>query len=440
MLIEFSVGNFRSFKDKVTLSMEAAKLRSKNHLLDEKNIAFINQGKLNLLKSAAIYGANASGKSNLIKAIDFARDFILASSKESQIEEEIDVENFLLTTDTIHKPSFFEFAFLHKNKKYRYGFEVDSERIHHEWLYHVPTAREARIFEREGQVIKLSGRISEARALINRTRENALFLSVMAQFNIQLATEILGWFRTLGIVSGVSDLGIHGYTMQKFQDKEFAKRAEDLLTQLDVGISGLKVDERPVEGEENEIFGVLVKALLEVLPSEQADQMRKLQESGFKLPVVSTEHTLTDPAGVSIAKINFSLDEQESEGTKRLFYLLGPILRSIDNGSPLIVDELDARLHPLLTIEIINLYNSIKGNKKNAQLIFTTHDTNLLMNTLFRRDQIWFTEKNSIGATDLYSLAELKVRNDASFEKDYITGKYGAIPFIGDLEQLLESM
>ncbi len=156
------------------------------------------------------------------------------------------------------------------------------------------------------------------------------------------------------------------------------------------------------------------------------------------IAIVSTLHRRYDgdPPGGSLAVLD--LDTHESEGTKKLFALAGPILKVLRDGSVFIIDELDARLHPLLTEAIIRLFNSNETNPNNAQLVFTTHDTNLLTNKLFRRDQIWFTEKNKVGATDLYSLAEFKVRNDASYEKDYIAGRYGAIPFIGGLQRLVE--
>jgi AAA15 family ATPase/GTPase len=156
-------------------------------------------------------------------------------------------------------------------------------------------------------------------------------------------------------------------------------------------------------------------------------------------PKVTTLHKKYDSDNKFKSITLLDIDTHESEGTKKLFALAGPILKILKEGKTLIIDELDARLHPLLTEAIIRLFNSNETNPNNAQLVFTTHDTNLLTNKLFRRDQIWFTEKNKVGATDLYSLAEFKgVRSDASYEKDYIAGKYGAIPFIGGLQRLVE--
>jgi uncharacterized protein len=149
-------------------------------------------------------------------------------------------------------------------------------------------------------------------------------------------------------------------------------------------------------------------------------------------------HQKFDSDGNYISFERFNLEAQESEGTQKIFALSGTLVDTLNNGKVLIFDELDARLHPLISLAIVQLFNSNKTNPNNAQLIFMTHDTNLLSNKLFRRDQVWFTEKNRYGATDLYSLAEYKVRNDASFESDYIKGRYGAIPYVGNLSSMVD--
>jgi hypothetical protein len=164
-----------------------------------------------------------------------------------------------------------------------------------------------------------------------------------------------------------------------------------------------------------------------------------LKNGGGKLTSIQTIHRKFDGEGNSVSTELFDLDDQESEGTQKVFALAGPLVDTLKNGKVLIIDEFDARIHPLISRAIVELFNSNESNSNNAQLIFMTHDTNLLSNRLFRRDQIWFTEKNRYGATDLYSLAEYKIRNDASFESDYIKGRYGAIPYIGNLNHLLDS-
>jgi AAA15 family ATPase/GTPase len=426
MLIEFSVANYRSFKEKVTFSMVAANIVAKNKELDENNV-FIVDDDLQLLKSAAIYGANASGKSNLVEALSFMKWFMINSSKETQSTEKIDVERFRLSTDTEDKPSFFEIVFLSDGQKYRYGFEANQDKIVSEWLFYVPKIRETKLFERNFDTINFSG-VYKAEGIQKKTRHNALFLSVSAQFNVEVAERILSWLtRKLKITSGLNDRGFLGYTVSCLAKNESRDEIIQLIKKLDLGIGEIKV-------EESEIT-------INSFPKDMPDELKKIVIRSIegKATSVHTVHTKFDDEGNYISTEIFDLDNQESEGTQKVFTMAGPLLDTLKNGKILVIDEFDARLHPLISRAIVELFNSNKTNPKNAQLIFITHDTNLLSNQLFRRDQIWFTEKNRYGITDLYSLAEYKIRNDASFESDYIKGRYGAIPYIGNLSQLIES-
>jgi hypothetical protein len=432
MLIEFSVENFRSFRDLATLSMVAAKLKAKNKTLDENNLFHAPGGSPSLLTSAAIYGANASGKSNLVAAIDFMRRFVLDSTREIKATGAIDIESFRLSTTTVHQPSHFEIVFVLDDQRYRYGFEVTRERVLEEWLFYVPRTREARLFERIEDEVKLGDSFKEGHDLIGKTRPNALFLSVVAQFNGPIAQQVTEWFRDLRVVSGLQDIGIRQYTMQRFLDGEYAPEMLKLIKRLDLGIQDLSV-EKSVQILDQE---------LEKAPEELREVIRVIRETtppmGYERIFVRTQHPTFDDGGKMVGYEMFNLDENESEGTRKLFALTGPLIDTLKLGHVLVIDELDARLHPLLTREIVSLFNSRQTNPKHAQLIFTTQDTNLLDNRFLRRDQIWFTEKDRQGATHLYSLAEFKVRNDASFERDYIRGRYGAIPYLGDIRQIVE--
>ncbi len=426
MLIEFSVGNYRSFKNRVTLSMMAAKLKSKNKEIDENNLFPITDS-IRLLKSAAIYGANASGKSNLIRAFPFMCRFVLGSSKDSQATDPIGVESFRLNTETENQPSYFEIVFFLDGKRYRYGFEADTQRIHSEWLYYVPQKREAKLFLREGNEFSLSSAFKEGKRIEDKTRENALFLSVVAQFNGAISQSILRWFQRLGIISGLSDMGYRNFTIKSVEDETLKDGIILFVKRMDLGISDIKV---------------LKTSLSEAnLPKEVQQRLKDLAlehgEGEPTLVTVTTSHKkYSNDGNTLVSAVSFDLDDNESEGTKKLFYLSGPLLDTLQSGKVLIIDELDTRFHPLITSAIIQLFNSKTTNPNNAQLIFATHDTNLLSNRFFRRDQIWFTEKDKYGATDLYSLAEYKIPDDAPFEKDYIAGRYGAIPFIGGLHYL----
>ncbi len=430
MLIQFSVGNYKSIGETVTLSMVAAKIRSKDGRLDEDNVFEVSE-KLELLKSAAIYGANASGKSNLVAAIAFMRRFVLVSSKETQAEERIDVEGFRLSTVTEGKPSSFEMVFLLDGVKYRYGFEVSPQRVVSEWLFHTPAGREAVLFTREAENIVVSRAFKEGKGFENRTRNNALFLSVVAQFNGPIAQRVLTWFRNLGVISGLEDTIYRTYMEGQFESSQYREDIVLFVKRLDVGIDGLQAEK-------------IDPAM--TIPRDAPEKMKELLEGlkdlllrtggGTERTVVRTFHRKFDASGQHVSQEIFDLDSHESEGTKKLFALAGLIIDTLRTGKVVVIDEFDARLHPLISREIVALFNSKESNPHNAQLVFTTHDTNLLSNRIFRRDQVWFTEKDQQGATYLYSLAEYKVRNDASYESDYIRGRYGAIPFIGDLRRL----
>ncbi|WP_414527190.1 AAA family ATPase [Nodularia chucula] len=431
MLIEFSIGNYRSFKDKVTFSMVAANIVAKDKEVDDNN-TFAVDDELTLLKSAAIYGANASGKSNLAKAIDFMKWFMINSSKETQSTEKIGIEPFRLSTETQNQPSCFEIVFLLDGQKYRYGFEATQERVVSEWLFYVPNKRETRLFERnfeESTDIYHISKTFKGGGIDSKTRHNALFLSVAAQFNVEIAENILNWLtRKLQIISGLDNTDYLDYTVKYLAaDNENRKELIQLIKKLDLGISEITVDE------------IEVKLDSLPLPENTSEEFKKMiVKSGvLKQRLINTVRQKFDRQGNQISLESFYLDYQESEGTQKIVSIAGLLVDTLKNGNILIFDEFDARLHPLISKAIVEIFNSQETNYNNAQLIFMTHDTNLLSNKLFRRDQIWFTEKNKYGATDLYSLVEYPIRNDASFENDYIKGKYGAIPFIGNLSQIL---
>jgi hypothetical protein len=426
MLVEFTVGNFRSFKDHVTLSMVAAKLSSRDPKIDENN-TFKYDENLTLLKSAAVYGANASGKSNLVNALGFMRWFIINSSKESQADDPIDFHPFRLDVRTEEAPSFFEAVFLIAGIIYRYGFEVTKQRVESEWLFYSPHGREAKIFIRENDEITISRTYKGGEPLKTMTRSNALYLSVGAQFNNEIATEVLNWFRNFGVISGLDDIGYSGFTANMFSNNlKYRKNILELIRNSDIGINDVSIEK--VESSDP-------KLLPEDMPSEIREYLLKKLKDGGEILNFKTLHNKLCKDG-KIEKISFDL-EDESEGTQKLFHISGPIINTLLEGKILVIDEIEARMHTLLTRNIIKLFQSEITNPKNAQLLFATHDTNLLSNKLLRRDQIWFVEKDEFGASHLYSLAELKVRNDSSFEKDYLQGRYGAIPLIGEIKQTL---
>ena len=412
MLIEFRVGNFKSFNTAVTFSMVAADLPSPAGLKTNKNVMQID-GDLRLLTSAAIYGANASGKSNLGAALRFMRNFVLNSSKNTQATERIGVECFRLSTETLGRPSLFEIVFRVEGVQYRYGFEVDTERIVSEWLYSVSEAEEVALFEREGDQIDLHQDFREGNGITDKTRNNALFLSVVAQFNGPTALRVLQWFDDFSVISGLNDKDLEDFTIECLEKGEYRQQILNFVKGLDLGIDG--IDTRP---------------------NHSAGAGFSYTDPHSPTSKVRTEHRVFDDEGQLRVQEEFDMAYHESQGTQKLFALAGPLMDALDMGETLFIDELDARLHPLITFAIIELFQSEEANPHGAQLIFATHGTNLLSSHLFRRDQVWFMEKDRQGATHLYSLAEYQIGEEDPFERDYIQGRFGGVPFLGDLSRM----
>lgn len=446
MLIEFTVGNYRSFFEPMTISLEATKLRANEKILDEQNVFRINN--LSLLRSAAIYGANASGKSNLIRAMSFMRRFALQSAKDFQAGEPTGVERFKLNLVARQEPATFQIIFHLDGKQYRYGFEVDDKSVRTEWLYRT-VRRESRLFMREGDKYDIASGFKEGRGLETRTRSNALFLSVVAQFNGELATRLLAWFRNFMVLGpGLDDDFFNAYTADLCRkDPIFRERVTEIIKIADFGIAGLEVEQQSISeaasvvGLPKELQGMLTQ-FTEQFATAAAQWVGETEVpvEALLVPSTKTMHTVFDGEHNRTGQETFVLEQQESRGTRKFFALIGFVLKALEEGTILVIDEMESSMHPLLTLELIRMFNSPQTNPHNAQLIFATHDTGLLGQSLLRRDQIWFIEKDKYGASDLYSLAELNVRNDAEFEKQYIVGRYGAIPLIGGLRTLFEEI
>ena len=416
MLVEFTLGNFKSFRDRTTFSMVAANLTSEDSALDEGNVIPIKKG-LRLLKTAALYGANASGKSNFGVALRFVRRLVLDSAREAATPAGFGLELFLLNRESREQPSFFEMVFRLNGTQFRYGFEVSRAHIASEWLFHVPKTKEVALFVREGQEIDVRAGFKGGKGLEPRTRPEALFLSVCALFNGPIAQQIGGWFRDFAVTTGLQDDDFREQTLERMRDIPRRGSLVNFIRSLDLSV--------------DDIFIPVFTPLMSLPIEWTEDERHSATELAQKIFVVHRPE-----AGGTEALAYFDLDQQESQGTRKLIAMAGPLQDVLEKGRVLFVDELDARLHPLMTRRIVELFHSPLTNPKGAQLIFATHDTNLLDKSLFRRDQIWFTEKDAQGATHLTSLADYRVRNGAAFAKNYLDGRYGAIPFLGDLDRL----
>lgn len=427
MIIEFTVGNFLSFKENKTLSLEATSIT------EHKESTF-KAGDYKLLKSAVLYGANSSGKSNLIKAMSIMKRIIMTSVEKTSASQ-FEITPFLLNTSTQKKPSYFELVFLIDNIRYRYGFEIDNKSIFGEWLFRFENNEETPLFIRDENGIGITDLFEEGAGLESKTRDNALFLSVVDQFNGEIAGTIIAWLTQWRTISGLSHDNYRGVTFSLLDKKKSKEKLLNFFKDLDLGFDQLSFKKEKFQ-----------KSLLpENLPAELIDDIISDME-GKTIARINTVHKMFDDDGNRVGSKDFDLRKQESSGTNKVIDISGPIFDTLLTGGVLVIDELDAKLHPLMTAAITNLFNSPEYNTYNAQLIFATHDTNLLSYGRFRRDQIYFLEKDKYEASDLYSLIEYKeegtsakVRKDRSFEKDYINGRYGAIPFIGNFEELLSN-
>ena len=325
------------------------------------------------------------------------------SSSSSSITR-LPVIPFLLDASSEKEPSFFEIEVITPSlNHYRYGFECTQEIIVSEWLYRIGSRSEKNLFIREGENIGVSSSFNEGKGLEERTRSNALFLSVCDAFNGPIAKELVHSIVIPPLPDNPQELFDAQLAFIQAAKEVYSEDVIKVFKNLDFGFTSFEIPSSVEEAK-------AVKAW--------------------------TTHNVYDDNGHVIGSKRFSMKTSESAGTNRLFDIIYLIMSALSEGSPLVVDEVDRAMHPLITKYVIGLFNNARTNPKGAQLIFTTHDTNLLSSKIFRRDQIWFVEKDKTESSDLYCLAEfkdaegVKVRNDRSFEKDYIQGKYGAIPYL----------
>jgi uncharacterized protein len=294
-------------------------------------------------------------------------------------------------------------------------------------LFYAPKGRETRLFFREKQKIELNADFKEGKGLEDKTRNNALFLSVAAQFNGPIAISILKWFLKCNVISGLEDQSYMQYTVSQFEKEDYKRKILNFLKTADLGIEDLNITQRQFNAND-----------LETIPKEVASIIKAQVKDVMASSVteIKTFHKKYDEKKGLIGLEVFGFESEESDGTRKIFALSGPIIDTLLNGKVLFVDELDSRLHPKLMQYIVELFNSKEHNPNNAQLIFVSHNTNILNRRNFRRDQVWFVEKDEYGISKLFSLIEYKVRKTASFDKDYLEGKYGAVPIVDEIDLL----
>lgn len=428
MLIEFKVANCLSFKEEETLSMVASNDKSL-----PANVYESAQGsKYNLLKSAVLYGANASGKSNLMKALQFMIYFVLNSAAGEKISSEDFPSPFKLDENCLDKPSTFSIAFLMEGVEYEYGFELYKNKVVKEWLYNYPKKQPRLLFLRENgekQSFKFGPHWSgPGKSLVDKTRDEVLFLTVADTFNNQIAKKVYEFFKEY--IKTVSELPASsseiGFTNQLILDNTGKK--QNILKQLkkaDIGISDLDISKVPLK--ESRAYANF--------PPKAIESLEKVLPDLYE---ITTYRQGLDKKGKD-TYVPFDFETEESDGTRKYYSLAGPIDYVLSRCCLLFSDEFDLRLHPVLSRNLVEMFHSTSINPKGSQLIFTTHTVSLLDLSLFRRDQIWFTAKEEGGETSLFSLwdfkGEDKARKHSNIYKDYLAGRYGAIPFV---EGLLE--
>jgi hypothetical protein len=413
MLIEFKASNFRSMRDLQSLSLVAAsgKERREENTFDTKLKGFPR-----LIKSAVVYGANAAGKSNLLLALLHMKSFVV-SSASLQEGSRLSHMPYRLASKFAKSPSTFEITFVNDGIRYEYGFSADAERFHNEWLVAYPQGRPQRWFERtysrksKKYEWYLSSKLKgNPRVWRDATRQNALFLSMAIQLNSEQLRPIFTWFQKKLVVVGIgSSLFNQSLTYKLLEDPTGKERLLKFIHAADFGISDISMSKEPMT----------VVGSPPPMPSEL---------SGPSIVRVSSIHNAVDTG----KPVSFNLGE-ESNGTQTLFKSAGAWLNVLTNGEVLFVDELDTSLHPHMTRFLISLFHDSSTNPKNAQLVFTTHDTSLLDADLFRRDQVWFVEKDEKSTSRVYPLTDFSPRKDEALERGYLRGRYGALPFIGDL-------
>lgn len=431
MLVEFSVENFLSFKDMVTLSLEASTDKE-----SPQNVIESAQGTdLRLLTGAAIYGPNASGKSNFFKALNFMDTFVRTSAIEKRKDSPIGVRPFKLDEIRQSEPSIFEVVFLADGVRYLYGFSVDSQRVHEEWLYSYPHNRRRLLFERRAgradssdpaKAYKFGGHwTGESKRLARMTRPSALFISIAAQFNHPQATIVVDWFskKLRNVSFSPTGKSEEIFTIKMCQDEADLKQAVlRLLKNADPHIENFDIHSQSLKEVLDLDSEGVPPALRELIKGLEMDPEKPVLQ-------VTTVHHGIDKDGKQVL-VPFDLGE-ESDGTQKYFSLAGPLIHVLSKGCCLLADELDLHLHLILARAIVEMFHDPKINTKGAQLVFATHNTDLLeQKGLLRRDQIWFTEKKESGATDLYSAWDFKARKGENLGKGYLAGRYGAIPYI----------
>ena len=412
MLIRFTVTNHLSICESQELSLVASTLKDRRDgLIDCKAVS-----SKTVLPAIVIYGANASGKSNVLNALETMKKLVLWSHNKGEPGGGIPREAFKLDPACSSAPSVFEIDFVLDGVRHHYGFEATDEEFSAEWLYTYPVSHPRKLFERDKVVFSFGRELTgQNQKIAGLTRSNSLFLSAAAQNSHEKLSNIYQYFKSITIANSISVRGAQA-SAQLARD-ELDSRVIKFLTAIDTGVVGhrrksTEISEK-AQAIQKEVTAAINKVLNITLSNEPEDDQYHFIELAHR-----------DRKGESIY---FDLDS-ESAGTRRLLVILSLVFQALDEGSPLCIDEVDASLHTKASEAILKLFCSPVTNLNGAQLIATTHDTNLMGSNVLRRDQLWFTEKTTQGATELYPLTEIRTRKGDNIELGYLQGRFGALP------------
>lgn len=420
MLLRFSATNHLSILEKQELSLIATSLKDGNKGLIASNL--VPSG--HVLPSAVIYGANASGKSNVLSVLRFIGAVVRLSHSQGRPDSNVPRIPFKLAHDASLRPTLCDIDFVVDGIRYHFGFEATDKEFTGEWLYAFPSGRRQMLYERTGKNEINFGRSLKGRnrVIADLMRDNSLFLSAAIQNNHDELTRVSKFFDSIAFNTSIAVGG--SVISHRFKHGQVDQRMIDFLRKTGTGIVGFKYVEQKRTEKVLSSMKELVALLNKLNPDAHIDLDIDTEE---KSTLIELAHEAD-----SGEKIFFDPD-YESAGTRRLIILVSSVYKALDQGSLIVVDELDASLHTQVCEAVVEIFSNPKTNPKGAQLIATTHDTNLMRSPILRRDQIWFTEKDQKGATHLFPLSDVQTRKTDNIEKGYLQGRFGAIPFAGSV-------
>ena len=427
MLIEFNFSNYRSFRDEGCLSLEATGLRTKKQVL-------IPCKPTNLLPTVAIFGKNGGGKSNVIRAFWLGVQFIRNAQRTQHENAPVPIQPFLLDDYSAENPASFEYAYIWDGVKYIYGFSATRENVLREYLYHAPKGQKALVFSREGQnFVFRENNMKKLRDLISEAVDhNQLYFSVACTMNEPVCKTAMGWFRD-GLFFSRDYTDIPEQLIEYSEDSNMLKAITHYAVEADIGVDDIKFEVKNVDLDRNSIPDNMPEELRDALTQfmKALSESSNASETKLKMGQIraTSLHRGLNRQGASVL-YPLSLAE-ESDGTRKLMALAPAVEQALERGGVFLVDELESGMHPMLASFLISKFQSPESNPNHAQLVFTTHDLDLLDEDLLRKDQIYFVDKDrESGTSSLYSISEFSTPTTENLRKGYLLGKYGASPDI----------